>query len=217
MRLHVVVGSPNSRKVLAVVDHLGIALDIEYHDFFDGDLRSPGYRAINPNGKVPALEDGAFVLWESNAINQYLADKAGNDALFPRAPEARIDVVRWQCWELAHFNKAFGILAFETVAKPAHNLGPTNQALVETSRADVTRYAAVLEQHLAMHRFAVADRITIADYALIHLEGFKEAVPFDWSPYPNLNAYFDRMREVEHWARTAPASPDAVGRKPKAA
>jgi glutathione S-transferase len=217
MRLHVVVGSPNSRKVLAVVDHLGIDLDIEYHDFFDGELRGAPYRALNPNGKVPVLEDGGFVLWESNAINQYLADQAGSDALFPRSAALRADVTRWQCWELAHFNKAFGVLAFESVAKPRHGLGAANPALVEASQGDLRRYAAVLETHLATHRYAVGDAITIADYALIHLEGFQQAVPFDWTPYPSLNGYFARMRAVEHWTRTAPPSPEAVGRKPQAA
>jgi glutathione S-transferase len=61
------------------------------------------------------------------------------------------------------------------------------------------------------------DDVTLADYSMIAVETFKEAVPFDWSPYANLNAYFERMRKIEHWAKTAPASPDAIGRKPKAA
>src|SRR5262249_9043702 len=83
---------------------------VEYHDFVAGDLRTADYVALNPNGMVPLLVDGAFRLWESNAIMQYLADKAGSDALFPRDPQKRADVVRWQFWEVAHFNKAFGLL-----------------------------------------------------------------------------------------------------------
>jgi glutathione S-transferase len=217
MKLHLVVGSPNSRKVLAVANHLGIAVDVEHYDFFAGDLRSPEFTALNPNAMVPVLTDGAFKLWESNAIMQYLADKAGSDELFPRDPQQRADVVRWQCWELAHFNKAFGTLAFEAVAKSTFNLGPTDQALVETSRTSLQRFAPVLDGRLAGRAHLVGNRITIADYAMIHLEKFKEAAPFDWSPYPRLNEYFERMRKVDHWTRTAPSSPDAVGRKPKAA
>jgi glutathione S-transferase len=75
----------------------------------------------------------------------------------------------------------------------------------------------VLDQHLATRDYAVGNAITIADYSLIHLEGFKEAVPFDWSPYPNLNAYYERMRTVPHWARTAPPSREAIGRRPQPA
>lgn len=70
---------------------------------------------------------------------------------------------------------------------------------------------------MAGRTYVSGDGITMADYALTHLEFFKEAVPFDWPPYANLNAYFERMRKVEAWAKTAPARPDLIGRKPVAA
>jgi glutathione S-transferase len=65
-------------------------------------------------------------------------------------------------------------------------------------------------------KYLVGNDITLADYSMIHLEGFKDMSPFDWKPYPHLNAYFDRMRAVAHWAKTAPASPQDVGRRPAA-
>jgi glutathione S-transferase len=217
MKLHVIVGSPNSRKVQAVVNHLALSVAVEYYDFFAGDLKTSSYLALNPNGMVPLLTDGSFRLWESNAIMQYLADRAGSDALFPRDPERRADVVRWQCWELAHFNKAFETLAFEAVVKPNFNLGVTNPSVVEMMQDSLKRFSTVLDRHMAGRDYLVGDAITLADYSMIHAEGFKEAIPFDWSPYAHLNAYFERMRRVEHWARTAPASMAAMGRKPIAA
>lgn len=217
MQLHSVVGSPSSRKVLAVINHLGLSPDIEYHDFFEGDLRTPGYLALNPNARVPVLKDGNFVLWESNAIMQYLADKAGDTALFPRDPQARADVVRWQCWELGHFNRAFGTVFFESVAKPRFGLGDPNAALVANALNDLKRFVPVLENHLAGRTHMVGEGITIADYSIIHLEPYQSAIDFDWAPYANVNAYFERMRNVDHWRRTAPARPEDIGRKPKAA
>jgi glutathione S-transferase len=217
VKLHSVVGSPNCRKVQAVINHLDIEIEIEYHDFFAGELQSPGYLSINPNAMVPVLTDGALTLWESNAIMQYLADKHGGDELFPRDPQRRAEVVRWQMWELAHFNKAFGTLGFELVLKPAMKLGPPNQAVVEASLAALRRFAPVLDGHLESRRYLVGSGVTIADYSVIHLEGFKGAVGFDWTPYRHLNDYFDRMRKDEHWAETAPANPADIGRKPKAA
>ena len=58
--------------------------------------------------------------------------------------------------------------------------------------------------------------LTLADYSLIHVEMFKEVIPFDWSPYPNINKHYEPMRAVSHWAKTAPVSPEAMGRRPKA-
>ena len=118
MKLKYVVGSPNCRKVHAVIDRLGLSVDFEYLDFFTGDLRGDGYTELNPNGMVPTLIDGDFTLWESNAINVYLAGRQ-QTPMYPDDPRTRADIIRWLCWELAHYNRAFGSLAFETIAKPA--------------------------------------------------------------------------------------------------
>jgi len=214
MKIYYVVGSPNCRKVHAVLNHTGLKADFEYLDFFSGDLQLPAYRAVNPNAMVPSLVDGDLTLWESNAIMQYLADKAGADDLLPRDAKRRADIVRWLAWELAHFNRAFGILSFETVAKPNFMKMAPNAPLVEWAQGQLNTFASVLDAHMAGRAYVSGDKLTLADYAMIHLELFKEAMPFDWAPYPNLNAYFDRMREVDHWAKTAPARPELMGRKP---
>lgn len=217
MKLYAIVGSPNCRKALAVISHLGIKVDIQYLDFFAGDLAAPDYAAINPNRMVPALRDGDFVLWESNAIMQYLADKMPANTLLPKEARSRADILRWQCWELAHYNKAFGILSFEMVAKPNFLKQSPDQELVTRAQRDLARYAPVLDSHMKGRRYAVGDTITLADYALIHLESFKDAIPFDWTPYQHLNAYYERMRATSHWTKTAPPRPDAIGRRPDAA
>jgi glutathione S-transferase len=217
MQLYTFVGSPNGRKVEAVINHLGLSVEIRHLGFFDGDLRRPEYLALNPNARVPTLVDGDFALWESDAILQYLAEKAGDQALLPREPKRRADVTRWQFWSAIHFNKAFGTIAFEAVAKPALNIGPTDAAAVAGALVELARCAPVLDGHLAGRDFVVGDALTLADYALIKLEAYQAKIPFDWSPFAQLNAYFERMRAVEAWARTAPASLEAIGRKPKAA
>lgn len=214
MKLYYVVGSPNCRKVHAVVNHLGVALELEYLDFFAGDLMSPAYRAVNPNAMVPSLVDGDLRLWESNAIMQYLAEGSGGETLLPRDRRGRAEVARWQSWELAHFNKALGVLSFETVAKPAFMQQAPDMPLVEWSKRELARHAPVLDSAVRGREYLLGSAMTIADYSMIHLEGFKDAVPFDWAPYPELNAYFKRVAASPHWIATAPPSPQAVGRKP---
>ena len=201
MKLHIVPGSPNSRKVEAVIHHLGLRVEIVEHDLFAGALRKPDYLALNPNARVPTLEDGSFLLWESNAINQYLADKAGDHRLFPRDPKGRADVTRWQCWELAHFNRPFGTLAFETVAKGRRGLAP-DAAAMSLAQTELERSAPVLDAHMAGRRYVVGDEVTLADYSMVMLESYRALVPFDWSPYGHLNAYLDRVSQLEAWVRS---------------
>lgn len=201
MKLHIVPGSPNSRKVEAVSHHLGLRMDIVAHDLFAGDLRKAEYVALNPNARVPTLEDGGFVLWESNAIMQYLADKAGDERLFPRDPQGRADVTRWQSWELAHFNRPFGTLAFETVAKPRRGLTP-DAAAVALAQSDLARSAPVLDAHMRERRYLLGDEVTLADYCMVMLESYRALVPFDWSPYTHLNTYLDRASRLDPWMRS---------------
>jgi glutathione S-transferase len=207
MLLYTVPGSPNGRKVEAVISHLGLEVDIRHRDLFNGELRGSEYLAINPNAKAPTLVDGDFKLWESAAIMQYLADKAGDNTLFPRNPRARADITRWQCWEGIYFNAALGTLAFETLAKPRHNAGPPDAALVEQACATLSRFAPVLDRHMDGRKYLVDDRLTLADYSVAALEPYVNLVPFDFAPYRHLHAYFDRMRQSEHWMRTGKPTP----------
>lgn len=214
MKLYFIVGSPNCRKVHAVVNHLGLNVEFAYLDFFRGDLQTPAYRSVNPNGMVPTLRDGDLVLWESNAIMQYLAEGKEDCSLYPNDRRLRAEVARWQCWELAHFNKAFGILSFETVAKPNFMKVPPDAELVKWSQRELARFAPVLDAAVRGRNYLIGDTLTLADYSMIHLEGFKDAVPFDWAPFGHLNAYFERVRVQPAWASTVPSSPAAIGRLP---
>lgn len=217
MKLYAVVGSGNCRKVQATANKLGIDLDVEYLDFFAGELTTPEYLKLNPNGRVPALTDGDFTLWESNAIMQYLADEAPGNALFPPEAQTRADIVRWQCWELAHFNNAFATIAFETALKARFLNQAPNQAVVDAAAESLSGFADILNNHMASSEYVVGNAITLADYSIINIEGFKEMIPFDWSGFTRLNAYIDRMRADPYWAGTAPENPEAIGRKPNVA
>jgi glutathione S-transferase len=144
---------------------------------------------------------------------QYLADKAGDEALFPRNARTRADITRWQCWEAIHFNSALGTLAFETVAKRKHNVGPPDAGLVEQASANLARFAPVLDQHLHGRRYLVEDRLTLADYSMATFESYVNLVPFDFGPYRQIHAYFARVRESEAWiraGRSATARPIAA-------
>ena len=171
MKLKYVVGSPNCRKVHAVIDRLGLSVDFEYLDFFTGELRSEAYTALNPNAMVPTLVDGDFTLWESNAINVYLASRQATP-LYPADARARADITRWLCWELAHYNRALAALSFETVAKPVFLKMQPDTAVVEIARRDLQRFLPVLERHLRGKRYMVGDAITKDDKSPVTVADF---------------------------------------------
>ncbi len=114
MKLHVAPPSPRAFKVLAVARHLGLDFELCPVDLLNGGNLRPEFVALNPNRKMPVLEDDGFVLWESDAIIQYLASKKPEAGLFPTDPRGRADVSRWQFWQNAHWGSGvrhFGVRA----------------------------------------------------------------------------------------------------------
>src|SRR5437588_6251264 len=81
--LYVFPPSPRAFKVMAIANHLGIEPTLHMLDIVKGEQRSPHYVALNPNMRMPTLRDGDYVLWESNAIMQYLAAKRPESRLLP--------------------------------------------------------------------------------------------------------------------------------------
>ena len=213
MKLYLINGSPNGRKILSVVRHLGLTPDLIWLDLFAGDTKNPEYLKLNPNGLSPTLVDGENVIWESNAIALYLCEITANQQLLPKSAKEKAQVLKWLCWELAHFNKALGVIAFQAVAKPSFGLGETNHALVEFYTEEFSRFGSVLEGHLEGREFVVGDDWTLADYALGHIEMFQPAMPIEWQRYPNILRFYERIRQNPYWASTQ-AAPDETGRKP---
>jgi glutathione S-transferase len=120
--------SPNTWKVRAVAAHLGLAPQLELVDLTKP--RTPEYLALNPTGRTPTLVDGDFVLWESNAIMQYLASQKPN-SLWPDSVRARADITRWQCWQLAHWSgEACTPLIMQRLVKRILNMGPPDEAVL---------------------------------------------------------------------------------------
>ena len=90
LKLHVFPPSPRAFKVLFAANQLGVDYDLQFINLFKGEQNSPEYRALNPHGRMPTLEDDGFVLWESNAIVNYLASKKPEAGLLPHDDKERL-------------------------------------------------------------------------------------------------------------------------------
>ena len=209
MKLYTHPLSPNARKVVMTAHLLDLPLELEVVDLFTGAQKRPEFLALNPNGKVPTLNDDGFVLWESDAIMQYLAAKRPGTTLFPEDVRTRADVVRWQCWALAHWLPAIQILVFENMFKPLLHMGDPDPAELRKGEEGVQRFAGVLDRTLAQREYLVENRLTFADISVATplMYAAQGRVPI--GDYANIKSWFARIEALPAWKKTAPPRMDA--------
>ena len=110
--------SVNVQKVVWCADELGLEYERVEAGGKYGVVNTPDYRAMNPNGLVPVINDGGYVLWESNAIVRYLAGRHGAGTLCPADARTRADADRWMDWQAVSLNPAIGPAFFQLVRTP---------------------------------------------------------------------------------------------------
>ncbi|HEX5353901.1 MAG TPA: glutathione S-transferase family protein [Rhodanobacteraceae bacterium] len=192
----------NPRKACAVAKYLQSPVEYVYLDFAKGEHKAPEYLALNPNGKVPTLVDGARSLWEADAIMCHLAARADSD-LWPQ-DDRQIDVLRWLSWDLAHFYKAGGTLYFEHIIKPRFGLGDANPAAAKQATEEWRRFAAILDTHLHDRRWLVGDGITVADFAVAAMLPDAERAHIPLDEFPAIKRWHERLNDLEAWREPFP-------------
>jgi glutathione S-transferase len=195
--------SPNVRRVRLAAAVLGIELEEKLLDFSKGEHKSPEYLALNPNGAVPTLVDGDFVLTESRSIMQYLASKKPESGLLPKDEAARADVTRWQFWDASHFSPQLGTLAFEKMIKGMMGLGEPDLAKVQDAMSNFRRFAAVLHKRLEGRTYVVGNQLTIADLTLGSSLMYASQTEVPLAEFANIQAWHARITALDGWKKTA--------------
>jgi glutathione S-transferase len=154
-----------------------------------GGNDDPDYRAKNPNGRVPTVEDGGNVIWESNTIMRYLCATRGAETLYPKDPAKRTYVERWMDWQLAHPSGAMTALFFGYVREPAK----ANPASLEAARKEAIENWRVVENGLASGPFIAGENFTIADIPLGILARRWFEFPIERPDLPRLKAWYGRI------------------------
>ena len=191
------VTSINVRKVLWALDELGVPHEREDWGLPLRDPKVPEFLALNPNGQVPVIVENEFVLWESNAILIYLAERESR--LLPDQLELRALALQWLGWQAAELNPPWGYAVNALIRKTP---GYDDPARIADS---VARWAAkmdILEAQLGRTEgFVAGGQFTIADIAIglsVHrwfsLPAEKKAMPVTWE-------YYERLKGREAGAR----------------
>lgn len=190
------VNSVNVKKVLWMLDEVGVPYERADAGMEHGVVDTPDYRTMNPNGRVPTIEDGGFVLWESNSILRYLAMKHGS-ALYSADPAARASADRWMDWQLSTLSGAERGLFWGLVRTPPDK---RDMASVMASAKAAGACWAMLDAHIAKHGGPYIDgaAMTIADIVLgcYARRWFGEEVRVEGMPhFPALAAWYAKVGE----------------------
>jgi glutathione S-transferase len=152
--------SSNVQKVLWCLGELGIEHQrIDLGGKFGGNT-DKSYLEMNPNGLVPTIQDGNFVLWESNSIMRYLNEKYGAGKLLPATPEGRAGANRWMDWQLSVLNPAIVPLFWNLIRTPAEKRD--NDAVKRALEKSTAAWKMVDDQ-LARTRYMGGDEFSLGD------------------------------------------------------
>lgn len=193
------------RRVVALTKHLGLKAEYIETDLMAGELQEPAYAAINPNMKAPTLVDGDTVIWEASAIMAYLCIRAGSDMWPVGAPAEQVEILRWLSWGDSHWSPAVSPFYFEYIVRSTFGIGQPNADALRDKTADVERYAAILDRHLAGRGYITCDRLTIADFQLASMASYWRQSKMPLGDFAHLTAWLDRLMCIPAWADPWPS------------
>ena len=177
--------TPNGRKVSIALEEMGLAYEVHALKLREQEQKRPEFLAINPNGRVPAIVDDGFAVFESGAILVYLAEKTGQ--LMPADPKGRSLVMQWLMFQMGGVGPMQG-QAHVFVRYFADKL----PAVISRYQNETRRLYGVLDGRLADNEFLAGD-YSIADIAVYPWVGQHEWAGVDIAPLPHLKRWYDQI------------------------
>jgi len=200
VKLYVLPPSPRAKKVLALAKHLKLDVETQLIDLGKGHQSSAAYLAMNPNAKMPVLDDDGFILWESNAILAYMASQCPESRMWPSEPKQQASVLRWLSWEAAHWDQeSVGAVVYEMLSKRVLRLGPPEQVFIERGKQNFDRFASVLDGSLSGRQWLANDELSIADFAIGVWVPVAELLGLPIRRFEGITAWYNRLMQLPAW------------------
>ncbi|HZN30008.1 MAG TPA: glutathione S-transferase family protein [Xanthobacteraceae bacterium] len=177
-------------RALWIANELGLDYEHVPVEIGQAGARQPDYLAINPNGRLPAIDDGGFILWESLAITLYLAKKHSTGRLYPATLEGEAKAWQWSLWAVQEVDRGCNIWSLHAVRLPPEERDP--QRLAEALKVLDAPFR-VLEGALADRPYLLGDDFTVADLNVAAV--VSRAIDMDLSATPRLGAWLKRCLE----------------------
>ncbi len=185
------LSSINVQKVVVCANELGLAYERVDAGGKFGVVETPAYKRMNPNSLVPTIEDGDFVLWESNAIVRYLSRKYGAGRLWPDDVHRAADADRWMDWQATTLTPAMGDAFMQLVRTPPEQ---RDMRLVEASIAKTEPRMAILDAQLADRAYVAGPTLTMGDVPLACAAHRWLGLPCEKTPRPNVERWLAGLR-----------------------
>jgi glutathione S-transferase len=186
------INSINVQKVLWALAELEVAYERTDAGLQFGVVNEPFYRRMNPNGRVPTIEDDGFVLWESNAIVRYLSAKHGAGTLWPNDPRQRADADRWMDWTTSTVAPALTPVFWGLIRTPPEK---RNMASIEAEAEKVGQAFQVLEQSLEGRDHVAGKSFTMGDIPLGTFVHRWYVLAVKRPKLPRVETYYQRLQE----------------------
>jgi glutathione S-transferase len=184
--------SINVQKVLWCCAELELAFERIDAGMAFGVTETPAYRTLNPNGRIPTIEDDGYVLWESNAIVRYLATKHGFGSLCPSDLAARFDCERWMDWQQTTLDPPMRTVFWTLVRTPPDKRDPV---ALEKAQTEAERAFAILDAHLGRRRFVGGESFTMGDIPVGAFAHRWLAMTLARAERPQLRRWYERLTE----------------------
>ena len=185
--------SINVQKALWAADECGLTYDRRDVGGAFGGNDQDWYRAMNPNGVVPTIDDGGYVLWESNSIVRYLAASYGASGFYPVDPKVRGAAERWMDWQLSTIQAGMTTLFWGLIRTPVEK---RDDAANEAARRATATLWARLDGHLASNAYVAGGGFTIGDIPAGAMAYRWLNLPFRRDDLPelvHLRAWYERL------------------------
>ncbi|AJO77400.1 glutathione S-transferase family protein [Pseudomonas sp. MRSN 12121] len=185
--------SSNVRKALWCAEELGLAYEAVDAGGAFGVVDTPAYRAMNPNGRIPLIEDDGFVLWESNTIVRYLAARhAAGTPWYPDDVQARASAEKWMDWTTSTFAEPFRHLFWGVLRTPAEQ---QDWEKIGAALKTCGELLAVVDQALAERPYLSGDTVGMGDIPLGSFIYAWFEMPIERPPLANLQSWYQRLQQ----------------------
>lgn len=172
-----------------LLEELGLEYESVGLTFSKGEHKGPEYLELNPNGKIPCINDDGFVLWESMAINEYLCNKHKPELLGANLQD-KANVSKWNYWYLVEYQPNIVQILIQTRFTPEEKRNPE---VIENAKKKMMALNTLLDKELEGKEFLVGDSYTLADLHISLGVGICFMFQIDMSGVPNLAKYLQKM------------------------